>query len=271
MPLYFTDSHRRWPPSKPVQYILAALALLLALAILIGWLCSRFIFITPADDQEDDSSDLASAEELPNTAYCLFIIEDAGCEQFALIRFAPKKGDVTVQPISPTMEVNDNDTMARLYQRAKAADLTKAVAAHYRLPVNHYISVSISELESLINAWCGSLRIPLPEDVSYRDENGTKVHLTTDHGTLSAKQIASVLRYTQWKDAKSGTNVAADITTAWMNHVLQPNRNLTRYYSQLADVGTTSLLIHHFNAYHNGLIHLASLNDGHLVHRENVS
>ena len=35
MPLTFVDKKKHWPPSKPVQYLLATLALLIAVAVLI--------------------------------------------------------------------------------------------------------------------------------------------------------------------------------------------------------------------------------------------
>ena len=72
MPPIFTKK-RRWPPSKPVQYVLSGIAAATAVALLIVWLTIGFgegQGSTNASDNTDDSS-----VSLPGTSYCLIIIK----------------------------------------------------------------------------------------------------------------------------------------------------------------------------------------------------
>lgn len=272
MPLYFTDQKRRWPPPKPIQYVLAIITLALAVAVLVGWLLLRFVY-TDAEQGGGSSTTTTTGTsiaqtELPNTSYCLLIIEDAGHERFALMKIAPKENAITVDAISPSLPLNETETMAQLYRRTKASQLTQAVAAYYQLPLEHYVSLSIAELEKLIVTWGGSLRMAPAEEMSYRDENGAIVRLPAEINAMSPKQIAAMLRYNQWKDKQNHDGLAADVAVALFNQILTPNRDLNRCYSDLA--ANTSLRIHHFNALYEGLKHLASLNDGAIAQRGTI-
>ena len=109
------------------------------------------------------------------------------------------------------------------------------------------------------------------EEISYRDENGAIVRLTTDKRALTPKQIVAVLQHTEWKTADNGVNIAADLTAALINQCLQPKRSLKGYFSLLSNSAHTNLRIDHFNAYLSGLEHLSSVNDGALAKRIDVN
>lgn len=264
MPLYFTDKKRHWPPPKPVQYLLAGLALALAVTILVGWLLLRFVY----DNTEQPPTTQSTTEmqtDLPDNAYCLFIIEDQGYERFALVEFAPADNRITVEAIPSTLLLTEEETVAQMYQRTKAAHITGVIAERYQLPLEHYISLSIAEMEKLILAWGGSLRMAPPETVTYQDENGATVRLPAEMNAMTPKQIAAILRNTQWKSEESSTGLAADIAAALLNQILTPSRNLSQCFSDVS--AHTSLKIHHFTNYQPALTHLASLNDGVIAQR----
>lgn len=267
MPLYFTDKKKRWPPPKPVQYIIAVIALLAAVGVLITWLLLRFVYTTPDDESTPTTGQSSTVTttttqtqiDLPDNGYCLLIIEDVGYEGFAVIECAPADNRILVQPISPTELLTETETATQLYRRAKAAEVTKAIANHCQLPLEHYISLSISETMALITRWCGTLSMTPPEEISYRDENGAIVNLPAVQNALTPKQVAAMLRYQQWEQAESGDNLTADLAVALINQVLTPSQNLNKLYNDIAD--DSSIRIHHFNDFYKGLAHLASRND----------
>ncbi len=268
MPLYFTDKKRHWPPPKPVQYLLAGLALVTAIAILVGWLLLRFVY-TDAEPSSTSKSTTTTATQipvtLPDTAYCLFIIEDAGYERFALIEFAPAGNRITVDAIPASLQLNGNETLAQTYRRTKAAQVVRLIADHYQLPLEHYVSLSIAELEKLVMRWDGSLRMAPPEEMSYKDENGATVRLPAEVNAMTPKQIAAMLKNTDWKAENSGVGLAADLATALFNQILTPNRNLNQCFSDISS--HTSWKIHHFTNYEKALTHFASLNNGTIAQR----
>ena len=267
MPLTFVDKKKHWPPPKPVQYALAVLALLAAVAVLVGWLYIRFIYTEPVDTPDDHTQ---TETELPNTAYCLVMIEDVGYERFALITADPKGGFVSVAALSPTMSVGNN-TLASVLQKYGAARTVQTVAETLDVPVTHFLSFSIADVQNLFTKLGENLQCTLSEEISYRDENGAIVRLTTDKRALTPKQIVAVLQHTEWKTADNGVNIAADLTAALINQCLQPKRSLKGYFSLLSNSAHTNLRIDHFNAYLSGLEHLSSVNDGALAKRIDVN
>lgn len=265
MPLTFVDKKKRWPPPKPVQYALAILALLVAIALLTGWLYVRFIYTTPTDADTPDTT-APTGIELPDISYCLVIIEDAGYERFALIRTDPTAETISITAISPTMTV-ENGILASVQQKYGAARVTQAVATTLNLPVSNYLSFSITDVQNLFTKLGENLQCTLSEEVTYRDENGATVRLAADRRALTPKQITAVLRHTEWSTEENGVNIAADLTAALINQCLRPKRSLKGYFELLSNTASTNLRIDHYNAYLTGLEHLASVNNGHLAKR----
>ena len=265
MPLTFVDKKKHWPPPKFVQYILAVLALLVAIAVLVGWLYVRFIYTESAGpDTPDDPTQIEA--ELPDTSYCLIMIEDAGYERFALVKTDPVSSTVSVTAIAPSMNT-DNGTLASVLQKYGSTRAVQAVAATLDVPVTNFLSFSIADVQSLFTKLGENLQCALSEEVTYRDENGATVRLTADKRALTPKQITAVLRHTEWKTAENGVNVAADLTTALINQCLRPKRSLKGYFALLSNTANTNLRIDHYNAYLAGLEHLASVNNGDLAKR----
>ena len=267
MPLYFTDKKKRWPPSKPVQYLLAGGALLLAIVILVGWLLLRFVYTDEPGTNPSDTTTTTSiqAVDLPDNSYCLFIIEDAGYERFAIIELAPAENRITVDPIPSTLQLSASESLAQMYQRTKAAQVVRAVANHYHLPLEHYVSLSIAELEGLIRTWGGSLRMTPPEEMAYQDEKGKDRVLYAESAAMTPQQMEAMLWNTNWKSEDSYMGLGADIAAALFNQMLTPSRNLQQCFSDLS--AHTNWRIHHFTSYQKALNHLANQNDGHIAEK----
>lgn len=266
MALTFVDKKKRWPPPKPVQYILAVSVLLAAVALLAGWLWVRFIYTAPVDT---DTPDIAPTEtELPDVSYCLIVIEDVGYERFALIQSDPRGESVSVAALSPTM-TTDSGTLASTLQKYGAARATQAVASALQIPVSHFLSFSIADMQNLFTKLGENLQFSLSEEVTYHDENGATVRLTTDKRALTPKQIVAILHHTEWNATENGVNIAADLTAAVINQCLRPKRSLKGYFELLSNTANTDLRIDHYNAYLSGLEHLASVNNGDLAKRTN--
>lgn len=258
MSLTFVDKKKRWPPSKPVQYVLAVLILLIAISLLVGWLYVRFIYTTPVDtDTTDNASPIET--ELPDASYCLIIIEDVGYERFALVKADPISESISVTPLPSSMTTSDG-TLAVVLQKNGAARVTQAVAAALDIPVFNFLSFSIADVQNLFTKLGENLQFTLSEEVVYRDENGATVHLTTDKRALTPKQITAILQHTEWSAEENNVNIAADLTAALINQCLLPTRSLKSYFELLSNTANTNLRIDHYNSYLAGLEHLASVN-----------
>ena len=267
MPLYFTDKKRHWPPSKPVQYIFAITLLLIAIAVLIGWLLIRFAYTEdPQTDKPVKDTTAISEEDLPNTGYCLVVIEDVDCEQFALVKTEPQKQSISITALSADMQTNEGTLRSQL-RKFGPAQTAQSVAKTMNLPNLHYVSFSIADVEILFTRLGENLLFTIPEEVTYQDENGATIRLPAEERKLTPGQIASLLRHTHWKDKANQTNLAANITTALFNQCLLPNKSLKGYFELIANASVTDLRIDQFNAYQIGWAYLASLNHGAIAQR----
>lgn len=268
MTLNFTEKKRRWPPPKPVQYILAVTLLVIAVAILLGWLFIRFVYTAPQVEeppQEQDTSAI-SPDDLPEAGHCLIIVEDVGYERFALVTTAPKDRQVTVTALSPDTPTDDG-TLRDVLQKHGPSRATQAIADTMTLPVMHYMSFSINDIETLFTRLGENLLLTIPEEVTYKDENGATIHLKAEARKLTPSQVASVFRYDQWKEPNNGDALAADVTVAVLNASLRPGKSLKGYFELLSNTAATDLRIDQFNAYAIGWEYLASVNQGAVAQR----
>ena len=261
MPPIFTKK-RRWPPSKPVQYTLACIAVVAALSLLIGWLVIGFGENNSNTNHTNENDDPSAV--LPGTSYCMVIIKDAGYERFALVETIPNKDAITVIGISPVAEINGN-TLASILQKQGPAGATTAVSHLMQLPVQHYVSLSIADAEDLFTKLGENLTFALGEDVTYVDENGAAVNLKADTLHLTPKHVTALLKHQDWLNSARYDSLVAALTAATLNQHLADGRSLKGYFELITNTATTDLRIDHFNAYLSGLEHLASVNDGSLA------
>lgn len=262
MPLYFTKP-KRWPPSRPVQFILAFLVLLVVLVVLGAWLFIGYRqSIGPGQSDGSDTSLPVSAEPLAGTANSLLIINESGHEQFVLIQANPAAGRMAVAPVPATLRATDGSTLADTLRKHGSASAKETVAAALELPIEHYITLSAAGTETYLGYLENGLTLTLAEDVSYTDANGAKVKLSAGERTLAPGQAAALLRYTDWKSPDNGLAVAADLTAAVLNQYLLPDHSLGGHFAALSNAAQTDLRIDHFNSYRSTLAYLAEQNDG---------
>ena len=262
MPLYFTKP-RRWPPSRPVQFILAFLALLVTMALLVLWL---FIGYQNAKEPSKTESTESSAptDTIAETGNLLLIINEKEHEQFVLIQAAPAAGKMTAVPIPSHLEVNGGTTLAKVLQKQGSPRAKEALADTLGLPIKQYITLSAKNAESYFNYLDDGIGLTLRENVDYTDANGAKVHLSAGDKTLTAAQAAVLLQYADWENPNNGQKIAADLTVSILNRYLTANRSMEGHFAALANVAKTDLRIDDFNAYRSTLAHLAEANDGSL-------
>lgn len=266
MPLYFTDKKRRWPPSKPTQYLIACALLVVGIIILISWLFVRFIYTEPVPADPSTDSTTVNVDDLPDDSYCLIIVEDVDYERFALVKASPKTTTITVSAISPSTETDEGFLYAVLKKQG-AARAAQVMAQKLGLSTLHYMSFSISDVETLFTRLGHNLQFTIPEEVNYQDENGATIRLKAETHKLTPTQIASLLRYTRWENKTHEVNLAADITAAVINQCLLPGKSLQGYFELLSNTSVTDLRIDQFNAYLSGLQHLANTNHGNIAQR----
>lgn len=264
MPLTFVDKKKRWPPSKPVQYILAGIALITALAILTAWLFLRFVYTDPTKDTDQNETIPPTKDPLPGIAYCVIILEDNGIERFALIKADPAANTIHVSPITPSNEYN-GASLSSVLRKNGPAQTVSAISSLLDVPVSHYFSLSTAKVLDLATDLGNNLPFDLPEDISYQDENAATVQLTTGQHSLTPKQIVAILRYTQWAESENYINVLANLTVSLINQYMVPDCSLSRYFKLLSQTTATNIRIDHFNAYQYGLEHLAAANSGALA------
>lgn len=266
MPLYFTDKKRRWPPSKPTQYVLACALLVVGLIILGTWLFVRFIYTEPTHTDPSTDSTTVNVDELPNDSYCLIIVEDVGYERFALVKASPKNTSITVSALSPSLET-DEGFLYSVLKKHGPARAAQVIAQKLGLHELHYMAFSVNDVETLFTRLGHNLQFTIPEEVNYQDENGGTIRLKAETHNLTPTQIASLLRYTRWENKTHEENLAADITAAVINQCLLPGKSLQGYFELLSNTSVTDLRIDQFNAYLSGLQHLANANHGDIAQR----
>lgn len=268
MSLNFTNKKRHWPPPKPVQYILAITLLVIAVAILLGWLFIRFVYTAPQPEEtpQDQDSSMIAPEDLPDAGHCLIIVEDVGHERFAIVKTAPKDQQITVTALSPDTPIGGG-TLSDVLKKYGPSRAAQAVADAMTLPMMHYMAFSINDIETLFTRLGENLLLTIPEEVTYKDENGATIHLKAETRKLTPSQIASVFRYDQWKDPNHGDALAADVTVAVLNANLRPGKSLKGYFELLSNTAATDLRIDQFNAYAIGWEYLASVNQGAVAQR----
>lgn len=261
MSLHFRDKKKHWPPSRPVQYILAGLLVIFALAVLGGWLFIRFIYSEPTPDDTTHDSSIEGEIELGETSHCLIILEDVGYERFALVQTVPQSTTISVTPISPTFETTDG-ALYVLLKKYGPAQTAQFVAHALGISNLHYMSFSITDAENFFTRLGENIQFSIPEEVAYKDENGATIRLKAESRKLTPNQIAALLRYTQWMNKENETDLAAHLATALLNQCLRADKSLKGYFELLSNTAVTDLRIDQFNAYRSSLEYLASCNEG---------
>ena len=269
MALYFTKK-KRWPPSKPIQYILACFLLLIAIAIMSAWLIIRYhnsaAPATPTDETQVTTSDTI-VETITEKAQCLIIFDFADAERFVLVQTDPGNNSITVVPLPTGLTDDEGCSLTEALRRHGAAKVTSIVSETLELSVNHYLTFTPKGVEQCLSQLDNGVLFNVPESVTYTDENGATIRLSAGEHLLSSGQVRSLLAYTKWSKSKTKNNLAADLTVAIINQYLVEGRSLIGYFGSISNGATTDLRIDNFNGYQDALVQLAQNNDGTICRR----
>lgn len=254
MALHFTNKKK-----GPLPFILACLALALAITCMILWIWIGFR--KPTEPNSDNSATDSSRYEEPNTTIgrSLVILDYADSKQFMLIQSDPVRNRITVATLPANLADSDGNTLTTLFTKHGPLRVTQAVSSALELSVNHYITLTADGTQDFLDDLDSGVLFTLPEDIRYIDDNGSQIRLTAGEHTLSGAQTAAVLQYTDWKDTDS---IAADIIAALINQYLVSGRRFDGYFASLANAAQTDLRIDNFNAFRATLAQLAESNQG---------
>ncbi len=267
MALYFTKK-KRWPPSKPIQYVLAFLGLILALVILSSWLIIRYHRSAPATPSETTPSTTDPVEYNTEIGHSLVIFNLPDAERFVLVQTNPNTNRIAVVALPANLTDGSGTTLTEALRQRGAPSATAVVANALDLPVNHYMSFTAKGVEQFLGQLDNGVLFNVPETISYTDENGANIRLSAGEHRLSASQVRSLLEYNNWKKAKNKASLAASLTVAVVNQYLVEGRSLEGYFGSLANATTTDLRIDNFNAYRSALAQLAAHNAGDICQQQ---
>lgn len=260
MALYFSK-RRHWPPSRPVQFILAFLALILAVVVLVAWLVIGYHRNVPATIPEQEPSSTSQPEIVADIARCLVILDTGDDCRFLLVQSDPTKPQIVVMNIPNTLESKDS-TLRTILKKRGSPQVVQAVATALDLPLTHYVTLNSSGIANFVNQFESGITYTLPEEITYTDENGTTARLTAKEHTLTGSQVNGILEYNNWKKKANKNTVATDLLSALINQYVTDGFPLRSYFGLLSNDAVTDLRIDNFNAYQSALQHIAQNNTG---------
>lgn len=260
MPLHF-GKRRRWPPSRPVQYILAFLALGLAIVVLIAWLIIGYHQDNPKPDTPNEPSSSQELEMVTDTSRCLVILDIEGAPRFLLLHTDPVKPQITVVNIPANLKADDSLLSATLVKNGSPR-VVQAVSKALDLPLTHYITLAADGLEGFVNQFENGITYTLPENIQYTDESGATIRLDAGEHTLSGGQVKEILKYRNWKNKENQNTVVVELLCALINQNMTDSFPLKAYFGLLSNYAVTDLRIDNFNAYRSALSQIAQGNDG---------
>ena len=260
MALYFKD-RRRWPPSRPVQFVLAFLALILAVAVLVAWLIVGYHQSVPTPTEEPDSTSTSEPEIITDVGRCLVILDMDTTQHFVLIQTNPATPQISVMHIPGNLKAEDA-TLKEVFKKNGSPRAMQTVSEALDIPLSHYLTLNGKGLENFINQFENGIVYTLPEKIGYTDENDIHIQLAAKEHTLTGGQVKEVLRYNQWDKSSNQNKVTTDLICALFNQYLNSDFPLKAYFGLLSNDAVTDLRIDNFNSYHGALTQIAQGNTG---------
>ena len=257
-------------PGKKGQFALAVAVLLLAIALLAGWIVVSYHMdkakMTPSST--DSGPSVVDSYTRADTVNLLVMLTDRGQERFTLIQAAPATPALRVMAVPETMDVGDGQTLAQRYRKSGAAAATAAVAETLELPVAHYMALTGENTEKWFNYLENGIPVTLPEAVNTTDENGSILRLNAGEHTVTATQAVGLLRYTGWRDAENNRCFHAQIIAVMLQRYYTPQRRFAADFARLSNLCKTDLRIGDFQDAQAKLEYLAGCleADGGMLH-----
>ena len=233
MALYF-NKRRRWPPSRPVQFILAFLALLLAIAVLVAWLIIGYHQNAPTPTEEPETMTPSQTEIVTDIGRCLIILDMDTTQHFLLVQTDPATPRVSVMRIPGNLKA-DEATLKSVFKKNGSPRAMQVVSETLNLPISHYLTLNAKGVENFVNQFENGVVYTLPEEISYTDENDIRIQLTAKEHTLTGGQVKEILRFTDWDKSSNQNKVVTDLVCALFNQYLSSDFPLKSYFGLLSN------------------------------------
>ena len=261
MPLRYMQSNRH-SKKRIATWIGAVLALLLALAILGGWMLWFYLQSAPTASDDDADSPPQYEDPLTETNCSLVIFDFDDTKQFILIQSAPADNAIRIMDVPGNLTDNSGNTLVALLSKHGSMSVVQAVSSALDLSIAHHITWSTDGVRSFLENLDRGITYTLPESMQYTDKNGATIRLSEGEQQLTGTQIAAVLQNNAWTSADVRKTTASNVIAAILNQYILPQRNLDGYFSALADTAQTDLRIDNYNAFRRTLTHLGDHNTG---------
>ena len=145
----------------------------------------------------------------------------ASADFIMLVRVDKEEGKFVVCPIPYNTRVLDNGiykTLGSLYGEHGVEYLVEKAAFLYGLPIDYYVSVSISNFEKLVDS-VGGINYYIPTDMEYTDtKQGLHISLKKGSRMLNGKSAANMLRF---KDYPEGTAKRMELAVEFFKTVVR--------------------------------------------------
>lgn len=262
MPLYL-NPQRKWTGKRLLQLAIAILALVCAIAVMIGWmLISHRQNNPPSDTSTNDSSQPTEPITTKNSS--LVILDFTDNVRFMLVQSNAATQTVTTMAVPNTITDEDGTPLLTLLEKHGPMRVADTVSDMLELSVEHYVRWSAKGLQSFLEELHNGIVYAVPEDIQYIDENGISVRLSAGEQKLTGAQAAAVLQYTSWNNSTDRLNAAPQLFSAAINQYVTTTQSLDGLFAALADTAQTDLRIDNYNAFRPVLTHLAQANQGNL-------
>ena len=220
--------------------------------------------------QSSSSSSGSNTESFDDKdALTILIITTDGSDPrgFIAVRVDPAHSVIRTLAFPRDAVVYYDTSEIRLYELYSAQGIQETKSSLENLSgltFDHYAIVSYANLEKIIDYFQNGLTFSVTENLIYNG-NGLSINISSGLRTLSASQVADVLRYPSWSGGRQqAADVQAEVAAALINQYMRESRSslMDKDFSTLVNLVKTDILISHYNDAKAGLAYLAKVNSG---------
>lgn len=275
----FEKKRKRFRPHNAKARSAMALLAVFVLFLVVAATIVLWAMVTLHEQQRETASSGSSSGETSQVPSfddsdrrtLLWIMTDGGAVQgVVVLRFDPAANSMQALSVPNNTVVyagTEEWRFDKLEAEQGVVQARDALSRQLGLPFDNYLAISYENLEKLISYGEGGLVFNLEEDLNYQDST-LNIHLDKGLRTLSASQVAALLRYPAWTEGDAAASKAQGrVVAAIFNQYMVASRSsmIGEDFGQLVNSATvTDLMRSHYNEAKEGLEHLMSLNDGKL-------
>jgi len=182
-----------------------------------------------------------------------------------LIQFRPAESKAYTLSLPAATDCGNGQSLASVLRKSGSPLAAEQASKLLGLPISHYITLTVEQIETYVNYLEGGVSMNLPEQITYINDSLVEATLSAGKQQLAANQVGALLRYEGWSDPQRSYTVAAAFVAAVLNQYMQPEHRFGGDFAYLANLMLSDIRIDHFNAYADTLSALADSNkDGNL-------